>query len=188
MTAIYIILGLVVLFVLYAIGIYNKLVGLRVRKNEAWSDISVQMKRRYDLVPNLVETVKGYASHEKETLSRVIEARAAAVASTGSPGEQAVSENMFSQALGRLMAVSEAYPDLKADSNFNNLSRELSALEDHIQKSRRFYNGNVRELNTAVQEFPSNVVANMFGFTRAEFFELDDAEAAAVQTAPKVQF
>ncbi|WP_262690092.1 LemA family protein [Kordiimonas aestuarii] len=188
MTAIYIILGLLVLFVLYGIGIYNKLVGLRVRKNEAWSDISVQMKRRYDLVPNLVETVKGYASHEKETLSRVIEARAAAVASTGSPGEQAVSENMFSQALGRLMAVSEAYPDLKADSNFNNLSRELSALEDHIQKSRRFYNGNVRELNTAVQEFPSNVVANMFGFTRAEFFELDEAEEAAVKTAPKVQF
>lgn len=188
MTAIYVILGIVILFVLYAISVYNKLVGLRVRKNEAWSDISVQMKRRYDLVPNLVETVKGYASHEKETLSRVIEARAAAVASTGSPEQQAVSENMFTQALGRLMAVSEAYPELKADTNFNNLSRELSALEDHIQKSRRFYNGNVRELNMAVQEFPSNVVANMFGFDRAEFFELDEAEEAAVKTAPKVQF
>ncbi|WP_417455674.1 LemA family protein [Kordiimonas sp.] len=188
MTAIYIILGLVALVLIYGIAIYNKLVGLRVRTNEAWSDITVQMKRRYDLVPNLVETVKGYAAHEKETLTGVINARNAAVASTGSPDEQAANENIFSQALGKLIALSEAYPELKANTNFNNLSAELAALEDHIQKARRFYNGNVRELNTAVQEFPSNIIAGMFGFTLSEFFELDEAEHTAVQQAPKVEF
>jgi len=188
MTAIYIILGLAVLLLLYVVGVYNKLVGLRVRKNEAWSDIDVQMKRRYDLISNLVQTVKGYASHEKETLERVIAARSAAVSSTGSPADQAQAENMLTGALRQLLAVSEAYPELKADKNFANLSEKLHEVEDHIQKARRFYNGNVRELNVAVQEFPSNVVANMFGFARAEFFELDDAEAEAVKQAPKVEF
>lgn len=188
MTAIYILLGLVVLVGLYLMGTYNKLVGLRVRKNEAWSDISVQMKRRYDLIPNLVATVKGYASHEKETLENVIAARTAAVSNDGSPADQAKSENMLTGALRQLLAVSEAYPELKADKSFSDLSHRLHEVEDHIQKSRRFYNGNVRELNTAVQEFPGNIVAGMFGFERAEFFELEEAEAEAVKVAPKVEF
>lgn len=188
MTALYIVLGVVALLVLYIIAIYNKLVGLRVRKNEAWSDISVQMKRRYDLIPNLVETVKGYAKHEKETLENVIKARSAAVSNEGSPADQAQSENLLTGALRQLLAVSEAYPELKADKNFSKLSDRLHEIEDHIQKARRFYNGNVRELNMAVQEFPSNVVAGLFNFDRADFFELDDAEAEAVKEAPKVQF
>ena len=188
MTAFYIVLGLVVLIILYVISLYNKLVGLKVKVGEAWSDISVQMKRRYDLIPNLVETVKGYATHEKDTLERVIGARAAAVSNTGSPADQAASENMLSGALRQLLAVSEAYPDLKANQNFMNLSGQLSEIEDHIQKSRRFYNGNVRDLNTLVQEFPSNLIASKFGFETADFFELDDAEAEAVKVVPKVQF
>lgn len=188
MTALYVIGGLIILVGLYLIATYNKLVGLRVRKNEAWSDIDVQMKRRYDLIPNLVETVKGYASHEKETLENVIKARTAAVSNTGSPADQAQSENMLTGALRQLLAVSEAYPELKADKNFSELSDRLHEVEDHIQKARRFYNGNVRELNVAVQEFPSNIVAGMFGFDRADFFELDEAEAEAIKVAPKVQF
>lgn len=184
----YVLLGVVVLLLLYVVATYNRLVGLRVRTNEAWSDIDVQMKRRYDLIPNLVETVKGYAGHEKDTLERVIAARSAAVSNTGKPGEQAASENILTGALRQLLAVSEAYPELKANSNFQDLSAKLHLIEDHIQKARRFYNGNVRMLNTAIQEFPSNIIAGWFNFTNAEFFELDDAEAEAVKQAPKVSF
>ena len=181
-------LALIVIVGAYVAATYNKLVGLRVAQKEAWSDITVQMKRRYDLIPNLVETVKGYASHEKETLERVISARSAAVDNTGDPTAQAGSENILSGALRQLFALSEAYPDLKANSNFNDLSQKIHHIEDHIQKARRFYNGNVRLLNIAVQEFPSNIVAGMFNFTRAEFFELDEAENAAVAEAPRVSF
>lgn len=184
----YILLAILVILALYVGATYNKLVGLRVRKNEAWSDISVQMKRRYDLIPNLVEIVKGYAAHESETLENVIAARTAAVSNTGNPAEQAGSENILTGALRQLLVVSEAYPELKANANFADLSQKLHAIEDHIQKARRFYNGNVRLLNVAVQEFPSNIVAGWFNFTRAEFFELDEAEADAVAEAPKVAF
>lgn len=173
---------------LYIAFTYNRLVGLRVGKNEAWSDITVQMKRRYDLIPNIVETVKGYAKHESETLEAVIAARNAAVANTGDAAEQAGSENILTGALRQMFALSEAYPDLKANGNFANLSDQLSQIEDQIQKARRFYNGNVRLLNTAVQQFPANIVAGLFKFECAEFFELEDAEMSAVQTAPEVTF
>lgn len=184
----YIFLGVIALLALYVASTYNKLIRLRVHKNEAWSDIEVQMKRRYNLVPNLVETVKGYASHEKEALENVIAARGAAVSASGSPEEQAGAENIFTGALRQLLAVSEAYPELKADAGFLKLQNELSSLEDIIQKARRFYNGNVRELNMAVQAFPSNIIAGLFNFENAEFFELEEAEAEAVKTAPKVEF
>ena len=182
-----VILGLLVLLILYLVSIYNRLVKLRVRVGEAWSDIDVQLKRRYNLIPNLVETVKGYAGHEKETLERVIAARGAAVSNTGSPGEQGASENMLTGALKSLFALSEAYPDLKANENFQDLSGQLSEIEEVIQKARRYYNGSVGNLNTLVEQFPSNLVAGQFGFSQAEFFELDEADAAARQ-APKVEF
>lgn len=182
------IVALTVLVFAYIVVTYNRLVGLRVRKNEAWSDITVQMKRRYDLIPNLVEVVKGYAKHESDTLAAVIAARSAAVANTGDPAQQAQSENILTGALRQLLAVSEAYPDLKANSNFSELTDKLNMVEDQIQKARRFYNGNVRLLNVAVQEFPAVVVANMFAFQRADFFELEDTEMNAVQKVPNVKF
>jgi len=188
LTALYIILGLVVLLVIMIIKIYNDLVGKRVRVKEAWSDITVQLKRRYDLIPNLVETVKGYASHETDTLENVIKARNAAISNDGSAEEQAGTENILSGALRQVFALSESYPDLKANDNFAKLQDELSALEEVIQKARRFYNGSVREMNTAVQVFPGNLVAGQFGFTTETFFELDEAENEAVQAAPKVGF
>jgi len=184
----YFVVAAMVIAASYVGATYNKLVGLRVRKNEAWSDITVQMKRRYDLIPNLVEIVKGYAGHEKGTLEAVISARNSAVSNTGNPAEQAGSENILSGALRQIFALSEAYPELKANTNFNDLSQKLAQIEDHIQKARRFYNGNVRLLNVTVQEFPSNIVAGWFNFTRAEFFELDEGEAEAVAEAPKVSF
>ncbi len=183
---VFVVLPLAIIF--YVISIYNKLVGLRVQVNEAWSDISVQMKRRYDLIPNLVETVKGYASHEKDTLEQVIAARTAAVSNTGTPEAQAASENMLTGALKQLLALSEAYPDLKANSNFMDLSNELSKIEEVIQRARRFYNGCVRLMNIAVQEFPSNLVAGWFNFTKAEFFEVDETEMEAIKDVPKVSF
>ena len=188
MTGLIILGGIVVLLALYAISIYNKLVAQRAGSEEAWSDIDVQMKRRYNLIPNLVETVKGYASHEKETLEQVIAARNAAQAATGTPGEQAGAENILTGALRQVFALSEAYPDLKANTNFLKLQEELSAIEDHIQKARRYYNGTARDLNTTVESFPSNLVAGQFGFAKIDYFELDDAEAAAVKTAPTISF
>ena len=188
MSLLWIFLGLLVLIAVYVIITYNRFVSLKVNVNEAWSDIQVQMKRRYDLVPNLVSTVKGYAKHEKGVFTEVTKARNMAMKATGGPESQAKAENMFQSALKSLFAVAEAYPALKADKNFQDLQGELSQLEDHIQKSRRFYNGNVRQNNTLVQQFPSNLVAQAFSFIRAEFFEVDEAEAAAVRTPPKVDF
>ena len=176
-----IILGLAGLIVFYVIGIYNKLVSLREKVNEAWSDIEVQMKRRYDLIPNLVETVKGYAAHESSTLEKVIAARSAAVASQGAPTEQAQAENVLTGALKSLFALAEAYPDLKANESFNSLQDDLVEVEDKIQAARRYYNGVVRDINTMIDQFPSNLVANYFQFIKAEFFELDESESDALK-------
>lgn len=176
-TLIYIILGIVALVVLWVIFSYNKLVGYRNRTDEAWSDIDVQLKRRYDLIPNLIESVKGYMTHEAGTLQKVTEARTMAMSAeqSGDPAKSAQAENMLTGALKSLFAVSENYPDLKANENFLELQRELADTENKIQASRRFYNGNVRDMNTAVQSFPTNVIAGMFGFGSREFFEIDDA-------------
>jgi LemA protein len=151
---------------------------MRNRKDEAWSDIDVQLKRRYDLIPNLVNTVKGYATHESGTFQKVTEARANAIGA-GSVSEHAQAENMLTGALKSLFAVSEAYPDLKANENFIELQRELSDTENKIQASRRFYNTNVRDFNTSLEVFPNNLIAGMFKFSVADFFELDESEADA---------
>lgn len=184
----WIFLGLIALIAIYVIVTYNRFVSLKVNVNEAWSDIEVQLKRRYDLVPNLVTTVKGYAKHEKGVFTEVTKARTQAMKATGGPESQAKAEGPFASALKSLFAVAENYPALKADKNFQQLQSELSALEEQIQKSRRFYNGNVRLNNTLVQQFPSNLIANAFSFIRAEFFELDGGEAEAARKAPKVDF
>ena len=178
MTALYIVLGIVVLLVLWVVFSYNHFVTLVQRTKEAWADIDVQLKRRYDLIPNLVETVKGYASHEKNVFEDVTAARSAAMNAQG-PEAKGQAENMLSGALKSLFAVSEAYPDLKANQNFLSLQNELSDTENKIQAARRFYNGNVRDLNTAMQSFPGNVIANMFHFESQKFFELGDADQAA---------
>ncbi len=175
----YILLGIVVALAIYVIWIYNGFVRLSNRAEEAWADIDVQLRRRYDLIPNLVDTVKGYASHEKETFQKVTEARANALSAeqTGDPAQSAQAENMLSGALKSLFAVAESYPDLKASENFKELQRELSDTENKIQASRRFYNGNVRNLNIMVESFPSNVIAGMFGFKERAFFEIENEEA-----------
>jgi len=184
MIVLYVVLGVLALGLLFGVGTYNALVRLRQHVRESWSAIDTELKRRYDLIPNLVETVKGYAAHEKETLDAVIQARTRAVASTGSPAQQAADEIPLVQALGRLFAVAESYPNLKANENFLGLQRELGNTEDRIQASRRFYNANVRELNTRVEVFPSNIIASMFGFHKEEFFEIEEM----ARTAPKVSF
>ena len=159
---------------------YNGLVTLKVRVEEAWSDITVQLKRRADLIPNLVETVKGYATHEKEVFERVTEARTAVMDATAKgPKATAAAENQFEGALKSLFAVAEAYPQLRATENFQQLNNELVDTEDKIQAARRFYNGGVRDLNTKIQQFPSNLIAGMFGFVKREFFEVEDAAAIA---------
>lgn len=178
-----IILGAVVLIALWAIMVYNGLIKSRNRTDEAWSDIDVQLKRRYDLIPNLMETVKGYAAHESGTLQKVMEARNAAM-NAKTVAEHGAAENMLSQTLKSLFAVSEAYPDLKANQNFLHLQEELTNTEDKIQASRRFYNGNVRDFNTKLQVFPTNLIANMLGFTKREFFEIGESERAV----PQVKF
>ena len=185
MTAIYVILGAVALVLVWGIGMYNSLIRTRQHVKESWSAIDTELKRRYDLIPNLVETVKGYATHESETLEAVIQARNNAVASTGSPGQQAQDENMLVGALRQLFAVVEAYPDLKANENFLHIQQELTVTEDRIQASRRFYNANVRALNTKIEVFPSNMIASMFAIGQAEFFEVEDA---AERETPKVSF
>jgi len=177
MTVLYALLGIIAAVVLYVIHAYNKLVRLRVRVDEAWSDIEVQMKRRYNLIPNLVETVKGYAKHEAETLANVVEARSRAEANHGSPQAQADSENFLTGALKSLFALAEDYPDLKANQGFLSLQDDLAMVEEKIQAARRYYNGSVRDNNTMVDQFPSNFVANTFKFIKAEFFELDDPDA-----------
>src|SRR5216117_1898707 len=163
---------------------YNKLVGLRQRSDEAWSDIDVQLKRRTDLVPNLVETVKGYAAHEKTTLDEVVRARGAAM-SAASPGARAQAENQLTSALRQLFALSEAYPDLKANQSFQSLQASLGEIEDAVQNSRRYYNAVVRDLNTTVQAFPSNVIASFFQFHPRGYFELDSPQDRRV---PRVAF
>ena len=179
-----IILGVAVLLVLWAVMDYNSLVTLKNRAKEAWADIDVQLKRRYDLIPNLVETVKGYATHEKELLEKVTQARANAMGASGVKGK-ADAENMLSSTLKSLFAVSENYPDLKASTNFLELQRELTDTEDKVQASRRFYNTNVRDLNTGLQSFPGNLIANSFKFKAKEFFDLADNDAAQNPVAVK---
>ena len=172
--------------VLWVIAMYNQFVQLANRVKEAWSDIEVQMKRRYDLIPNLLETVKGYAAHEKDVFEKVTQARAAAIGAQTMP-QHAQAENMLSGALKSLFAVAEAYPQLRANENFLELQRELTDTEDKIQAARRFYNGNVRDMNTLMESFPSNLVANIFKFQKQEFFELEEGESAARQPV-KVSF
>lgn len=184
---VWVILGIVVLLALFLWMAYNALVTLRVRVDEAWSDITVQLKRRLDLIPNLVETVKGYATHEKGVFEAVTQARANALNAKGVK-ETAATENQFEGALKSLFAVSEAYPDLKANQNFIELQQELVDTEDKIQASRRFYNGGVRDLNTKIQTFPSNVVAGMFSFKSREFYELDAAEQKLAEKPVDVKF
>jgi LemA protein len=169
-----IVIGVVLLVGLIFILIRNSMIGARNRVDEAWSGIDVQLKRRHDLVPNLVETVKGYAQHERETFEKVTEARARAMAAEG-PAQAGQAEGLLSQALGGLRAVAEQYPDLRATENFQQLSRNLSELEDEIQASRRIYNSNVQSYNTKIQIFPNSIVANSGGFTEREFFEIADA-------------
>jgi LemA protein len=173
--ALWIILGVVVLLLIAGIVSYNRFVSQRNLIKNAFANIDTELRRRYDLIPNLVETVKGYASHEREVFEEVTRARAAAVATSGqSPATQAAAEGPFVAALGRLFAVAEAYPDLKANQNFLALQGELTNTEDRIQTSRRFYNNNVQDYNRRVQSFPSNVIANMFKFKEEEFFEIPD--------------
>jgi len=174
-----IILIVLAFFVVYIIAMYNGLVQLRNRVSEAWSDIDVQLKRRYDLIPNLVNTVKGYATHESGVFEKVTEARANAMQAT-TPAGKAEAENMLSGTLKSLFAVTEAYPDLKANTNFLGLQRELSDTENKIQASRRFYNGNVLEFNNKIDMFPSNIIAGMFAFAKREFFEVAEAEKEPV--------
>lgn len=182
----WIVLGAVALLLVYLVTLYNGLVKKRQMVEEGWSGIDVQLKRRADLIPNLVETVKGYASHEKETLEEVTAMRARVGQAVGaSPADRAQAEGALSQALGKLLAVAEAYPELKADSNFRALHESLDQIEDAIQKARRYYNGAVRMLNVAVESFPSNLVAGQFGFMKADYFEIEDAGDRAV---PKVSF
>lgn len=187
MLAVWIILGIVVLIGLFLWATYNGLVTLKVRVDEAWSDITVQLKRRADLIPNLVNSVKGYAKHESGVFEAVTEARASVVSAKGVK-ETAAADNMLSDALKSLFAVSEAYPDLKANQNFIQLQDELVDTEDKIQASRRFYNGGVRDLNTKIQVFPNNVFAGMLGFTSREFFELDADEAKSAEKPVDVKF
>lgn len=175
MSTIYIVLGIIVAFVLYLVFKYNGFISLKNRAQEAWADIDVQLKRRYDLIPNLVNIVKGYATHESSVFEKVTEARANSISAEqkGDKAGIAQSENMLSGALKSLFAVAEAYPDLKANTNFLELQRELSDTENKVMASRRFYNGNVRDFNTGVQMFPGNIIAGIFKFTMLEFFELE---------------
>lgn len=179
-----IILGVIVVA---AIGMYNGLVKANVRVDEAWSDITVQLKRRADLIPNLVNTVKGYAAHEKGVFESVTEARSSML-NAGSPAQAAQAENQFQAAMKSIFAVAEAYPELKANQNFSDLQSELADTEDKIQASRRFYNGSARDLNTKLKVFPTNIFAGMLGFKEREFFEVDQAESAKIAQPTEVKF
>lgn len=179
-----VLLVVVVLFLLYGVSIYNRLVKLKNLVQEAWSSIDVMLKKRYDLIPNLVETVKGYATHERETLDSVTQARTQAM-SAKSVEEKEIAEKQLGQAMMNLKAVAEQYPDLKANANFQQLQNELTNLEGDIEKARRYYNGTVRENNILVETFPSNIVAGMFHFTKSPFFELTNN---AEREVPQVKF
>ena len=185
MTALWIVLGIVAVLALFLWMTYNALVTLKVRVDEAWSDITIQLKRRLDLIPNLVNSVKGYAAHESGVFEKVTEARANALNAQGVK-ETAAAENQFEGALKSLFAVAESYPDLKANQNFLQLQQELVDTEDKIQASRRFYNAGVRDLNTKIQIFPNNIFAGMLGFKQREFFEVEDM--ASVEKPVDVQF
>jgi LemA protein len=185
-TSTLIVLAVIVVLVLWVIAIYNGLVSMRQRVNQAFADVDVQLRQRHDLIPNLVETVKGYAAHERGTLDEVVKARNAAVAAQG-PAQQAAAENMLSGALRQLFALSEAYPDLKANANFQQLATELSDLENKIAASRRFFNNAVQEYNTGIQQMPAALFAGMFGFTRKDFFDLG-ASRTEVEAVPTVKF
>src|SRR5262245_5249993 len=180
----WILLGLIAAVLLFAIALYNRLVRLRNSGESAWSDIDVQLKRRWELIPNLVETVKGYALHEQSTFERVTFARSNAM-QAHTPSAQAVAEGHLQGALRSLFAIAEAYPELRANRNFLELQRDISQLEDAIQNARRYYNAVVRDLNTAIESFPGNLLAGPFGFSKREYFEL---ESSAERAAPKVSF
>ncbi|MFN2613548.1 MAG: LemA family protein [Actinomycetota bacterium] len=184
MIAVWIVVALVVILLFAFGGTYNRLVSLRNRVDNAWSQIDVQLKRRYDLIPNLVNTVKGYAAHEREIFEKIAEARSVAIAAKSVP-QQAQAENQITQALRQLFAVVENYPDLKANQNFLALQEELSGTEGRIAFARQFYNDSVMTYNNSVQQFPSRIIANMFGFKQREFFHTDEPAAA---TPPTVQF
>lgn len=187
MLPIYIALGVIAVVILAVILIYNGLVAKRQTVNEAFSGIDIQLKLRRELIPNLVETVKGYAAHEKSTLDAVISARNAAANAQG-PAAMGAAEGVLGQSLGKLFALAESYPDLKANSNFLQLQTELSAIEDKVAASRRFYNSSVNDLNTAIEQFPASIIAGMTGFTKREMFDVGEAERASLNVAPTVKF
>jgi LemA protein len=185
----WIVIGVIVLLVLWIIMIYNGLVAMRQRVNQSFADIDVQTKLRHDLIPNLVETVKGYASHERGTLEAVVKARNAAIsAQGGGPAAQAAAENVLTGALRQLFALSEAYPDLKANQNFQQLQSELSDIENKIAAARRFFNNAVQEYNTGIQQFPAVLLAGPFGFTPKEFFDVGADERKVLDKPPEVKF
>ena len=185
-TSTLIVLAVIVVLVLWVITIYNGLISMRQRVNQAFADVDVQLRQRHDLIPNLVETVKGYAAHERGTLDEVVKARNVAMAAQG-PAQQAAAENMLSGALRQLFALSEAYPDLKASANFQQLQAELADIENKIAAARRFFNNAVQESNTGIQRFPAALFASAFGFAPKEFFDLGD-ERKTVGEAPEVKF
>ena len=182
----WIVLGVIVVIVIWAISVYNGLVAMRQRTNQAFADIDVQLKQRHDLIPNLVETVKGYAAHERGTLEAVIQARQTAVAAPGVE-QKVAAENVLSGALGRLFALAESYPDLKANANFQQLQGELSDIENKLAASRRFFNNAVQEYNTGIQQFPAALFAGIFGFAPRQFFDVGE-ERKMLDQAPQVKF
>ncbi|TVR06048.1 MAG: LemA family protein [Salinarimonadaceae bacterium] len=183
----WVLLGLIALIVIWVIVIYNGLVAMRQRVTQAFADIDVQLHQRHDLIPNLVETVKGYAAHERETLDAVIQARNAATTAQG-PAEQAAAENMLTATLGRMFALAEAYPDLKANQNFLALQSELSNVEDKLAAARRFFNNSVAEFNAAIEAFPAVLFARPLGFTAREFFDIGETKRETMQAPPQVKF
>ncbi len=189
MIILWIILGIVALLIIFVIGVYNGLIRLRNQVKDAWSGIDVQLKRRYDLIPNVVETVRGFAKQEKSVFEEVTKARSAAM-QAGSPAEKGKAENVLAGTLKTLFAVSEAYPELKSNQNFLDLQRELSMTEDKVQAARRFYNGSVRDYNTKLEVFPNNILAGMFSFKKEEFFQIEGTpeEVAKQKQAPEVKF
>jgi LemA protein len=185
-TSTWIVLGVIVVLALWVVMIYNGLVAMRQRVGQAFADIDVQLKQRHDLIPNLVETVKGYAAHERGTLEAVVQARNTAMAAQG-PAQQAAAENMLSGALRQLFALSEAYPNLKANTNFQELQAELTDIENKLAAARRFFNNSVQEYNTGIQQFPAALFAGMFGFAPREFFDVGE-ERKTLEQAPQVKF
>ncbi|HXW23597.1 MAG TPA: LemA family protein [Xanthobacteraceae bacterium] len=185
-TSTWIVLGVIVVLALWIVSVYNGLVAMRQRVGQAFADIDVQLKQRHDLIPNLVETVKGYAAHERGTLEAVIQARNTAMAAQG-PAQQAAAENMLSGALRQLFALSESYPNLKANTNFQELQAELTDIENKLAAARRFFNNSVQEYNTGIQQFPAALFAGMFGFAPREFFDVGE-ERKTLDQAPQVKF